>query len=76
MFTDRLQTAIAKAKHDVQRLQDIQEFTINPNSKQGRMRGHYAGGYYFFYKNGEELFRSTETQRTIEWLSTKYFELS
>ncbi len=34
----------------------------------GIIRGHFAGNEYFFYKNGKELFRSSDYLKTLDFL--------
>ena len=75
MFLEKLEVAIGIAKQDVEQLDNIYELTTRDNMEYGRMRGHYAGGEYFFFKNGKELFRSSCRTKTINWLAKVYFNL-
>ena len=42
---------------------------MTPN---GEIRGHYKRGEYFFYSNGNELFRNRSAESTYHFLTKQY----
>jgi hypothetical protein len=68
----QLQNSINLARHDIDTLETIFEMTTRQESEIPHMRGHYAGNEYFFFKNGKEVFRSSDRASAINFLSAKY----
>lgn len=56
---------------DVTELENTKEKFMR-QTKIGSFVGHYAGGEYFFFQNGKELFRSQSKELTIKWLTNIY----
>lgn len=59
---------LRNAYHEIDSLYYTREKTIT-ETIHGDVRGHYAGSEYFFYANGNEVFRSRDQRLTIQWLA-------
>jgi hypothetical protein len=64
-------TIEARSERDILVLQEVKEM-IFARTKIGSLVGHYAGGEYFFYQNGNELFRSKNRQATKIFIEGLY----